>query len=162
MDSLDRQIITELQKNGRLSYAELATTLHISESTARNRVNRLLKQDLITISAIPNLKLMGYTFIGIMGLQVKLTKRKVIAEQLAQRPEVLYVMSVTGEHDLMAIVAARSATEFADFNDNFVASLAGVSRTQTYVWLNVYKGKEYVLDTKQLVGNLDVKVDRSQ
>ena len=156
MDSLDKQIIAELQNNGRLSYVELASTLHISESTARNRVNRLLNQNVITISAIPNLQLMGYTFIGIMGLQVQLTKRKEIAEQLAQRPEVCYVMSVTGEHDLMAIVAARSATEFADFNDNFIASLSGVSRTQTYVWLNVYKGKEYALDTKQLVGNLDI------
>jgi hypothetical protein len=71
-------------------------------------------------------------------------------------------MGVTGEHDLMAIIAAKSATEFADFSDGFVASLSGVSRTQTYVWLNVYKGKEYVLDTKQLVGNLNVALNSSR
>lgn len=156
MDDLDKQIIVELQKDGRLSYAELANTLHISESTARNRVRNILKQKLITINAIPNLKVMGYNFIGIMGLQVKLTERKEIAAQLARCPEVCHVMSVTGEHDLMAIVAAKSATDFADFNDNFVASLPGVFRTITYVWLNVYKGNEYNLDTKQLIDELGI------
>ena len=156
MDDLDRQIIVELQKDGRLGYADLANTLHISESTARNRVKNILKQKLITVNAIPNLKTMGYNFIGIMGLQVNLTKRKEIAEKLAGRCEVCHVMSVTGEHDLMAIIAAKSATDFADFSDKFVASLPGVFRTVTYVWLNVYKGNEYNLDTKQLINEMGI------
>ena len=50
----DKKIILELQKNGRASYAQLASKLGISVSTVASRIERLIRSRVIEIRAIPN------------------------------------------------------------------------------------------------------------
>ena len=66
VDELDRELIIELQEDGRRSYVELAERLHISEATARSRVKRLLSRGLLKVTAVPNLQLLGYQFVSIV------------------------------------------------------------------------------------------------
>ncbi len=48
MDELDKNILKLLQKDARLSFAEIGRTLNIAETTARFRVNRLVENGVIT------------------------------------------------------------------------------------------------------------------
>jgi len=156
IDELDQALILELQKDGRQSYIDLAKLLHVSETTVRNRVKQLLNQGLITITAIPDLAALGYVFMGIVGLQVRLADLRTIANQLAKHPNVCYLANVTGRFDVIAIVVTRTSGEFAEFMENVVSAIPGVLRTETFVNLNIYKGQVIGLDTGHLVSNLDI------
>jgi DNA-binding Lrp family transcriptional regulator len=46
IDELDRQLILELQKDGRQQYVDLARKLGVVEGTVRKRVKRLLQRNL--------------------------------------------------------------------------------------------------------------------
>ncbi|OGO21357.1 MAG: hypothetical protein A2144_03780 [Chloroflexi bacterium RBG_16_50_9] len=154
IDQVDKEIILELQKSGRRSYLELANFLHVSETTVRNRVKNLIEKGIITINAIPDLKKLGYGFVGIVALQVRLADLRDIADRLTKHPNVCYVANVTGRFDLMAIVVTRSSTEFADFMETVIAAIPNVLRTETFVNLHVYKGQVTGVDTGYLVDTI--------
>ena len=156
IDKLDRELILELQKGGRQSYINLAKSLQVSETTIRNRVKHLLDKDIIKITAMPDLEALGYGFMGIVGLQVALADLRAVAEQLIKHANVCYLANVTGRYDFIAIIVTRTSREFADFMYNVVAAIPGVSRTETFVNLNMYKGQAVALDTSHLVDNLNV------
>jgi len=155
IDELDSEIILELQKNGRMSYMELAKLLHVSETTARNRVKHLIDEGIITINAIPDLEALGYGFMSIVGLQIRLTDLRDVATQLAKHPNVRYLANITGRFDLIAIVVTKTSAEFSDFMENVIAAIPNVLRTETFVSLHVYKGQIIELVSKHLFNNLD-------
>ena len=156
IDEIDRAIILELQKTGRKSYMELAKLLHVSETTARNRVKHLIDNGVITVNAIPDLGTLGYGFVGIVGLQIRLSDLRETARQLVKHPNVCYLSNVTGRFDLIAIVVTKSSAEFADFMEKEISTIPNVLRTETFVNLKVYKGQIFGLDTEHLVNSLDV------
>ena len=156
LDKLDKQLILKLQDNGRLSYMELAKTLGVAEGTIRNRLKKLLGQDIIRVTAVPELGKFGYNFIGIVGMQVRLSDLRTVAEQLSKEPNVCYLANVTGRFELIAIVLAKSPVDFSHFMEDTISNMPSVLRTETFVTLNVYKGYESGLDTSQLISNLDI------
>lgn len=153
-DNLDLKLIQELQKNGRQSYVELASRLKVVEGTVRKRVKRLLDRDIIKIVAVPNARELGYGFISIMGLQVRMANLREVAENLAQNKHVCYLAFVTGRYDLMAIILTRSPEELSQFIEREISAIPSILRTETFVNLDIIKGAAGLLDTIQLVHNL--------
>ena len=151
IDQLDQELIIELQKDGRRSYAELAELLHVSEATARNRVRRLLNSGVVKATVVPDLQLLGYQFVAIVGIQVRLAELRSIVGELSRHANVCYLANVTGRFDAIAIIVTRSSREFADFIENTVSLSPGVDRTETFVSLNVFKGEAIGLDTVGLL-----------
>lgn len=156
LDKLDRELILQLQKNGRCSYMNLAKMLEVSEGTARVRLRKLADRGIIKITAMPDLNKLGYNFMGIVGLQVRLADLREVADQLTKNPNVCYLANVTGRYEFIAIVATRSSEEFADFMENVISAIPSILRTETFVSLHIYKGYATGLDTTQLVTNLDI------
>jgi len=156
-DDLDRKIIVELSKDGRLPFVELAEKLQVTETTIRKRVKQLLASGTIHIRAVPDLESMGYKFIAVVGLQIRLADLKHVAMELIQHPNICYAINVTGRFDFLIIVVTRSSREFADIIENVVSVIPGMIRTETFVNLNIYKGKITGLDTEQLLRVMDIK-----
>jgi len=156
IDKLDQEIMLDLQKNGRRSYMDLAKMLHVTEGTVRNRLKRLLDQGIIRVTAIPDLEKFGYGFMGIMGIQTRLADLRSVAEQLAKNPNICYLANVTGQYEFLAIVLTRSSKEFASFMESVIPAIPSISRTETFVTLNIYKGRGNVLETAQLISGLEV------
>lgn len=156
LDKLDQKIILDLQKNGRLSYMELAKMLDVTEGTIRNRLKKLVGKGIVRVTAIPEIDKLGYGFMGIVGMQVRLADLREVAEQLAKNPNVCYLVNVTGRYEFIAIVVAKSSGEFAYFMENVVSAIPSILRTETFVTLHIYKGHGNGLDTAQLISNLDI------
>ena len=156
LDKLDQEIIVNLQKDGRCSYIDLAKMLEVTEGTIRNRVRRLVGQSIIKITTIPELDKLGFGFMGIVGMQVRLADIRTVGNQLAQNPNVCFLANVTGRYEFIAIILTRSSREFADFMENVVSAISSIARTETFVTLNIYKGRGNGLDTSQLISNLDI------
>ncbi|MDG1989312.1 MAG: AsnC family transcriptional regulator, partial [Acidimicrobiales bacterium] len=49
LDDKDRAIITELQVDGRMSYADLAPRVGLSQAAVRQRVNRLIGRGVMQV-----------------------------------------------------------------------------------------------------------------
>ena len=54
LDNIDKKIISELQKNGRISYKDIAKKLGVSDGTIRFRIKKLIQKKLLKISASIN------------------------------------------------------------------------------------------------------------
>ncbi|MDA4892200.1 Lrp/AsnC family transcriptional regulator [Streptomyces sp. MS2A] len=54
LDELDHRLVAELQHDGRVSYRALADAVHLSPSSVRSRVKRLIDAGVIRIAAIPS------------------------------------------------------------------------------------------------------------
>ena len=111
LDEFDLKLIKALRENGRATYVDLAKGLGVVEGTVRKRVNELLRSGIIRVSAIPDLRTMGYNFISLIGLQIKMSELKKVSHVLAGKPNICYLAFVTGRYDLLAIVASRSTDE---------------------------------------------------
>ena len=156
MDELDWKLTQELQKNGRQSYVDMAKMLGVVEGTVRKRVKDLLGREVIKIVAVPNPRALGYNFLSIMALQVRMADLRKVAEELAQKPNVCYLAFVTGRYDLMAIIMTRSSEELSQFIEREISALPSILRTETFVNLDIIKGAWPELDTTQLISNLDI------
>ncbi|MCL0058199.1 Lrp/AsnC family transcriptional regulator [Dehalococcoidia bacterium] len=155
IDELDRKLIQELQRSGRQSYVDLARMLGVVEGTVRKRVKDLQNRKIIKIVAVPNPRELGYSFISIMGLQVRMADLRKVADDLAQKPNVCYLAFVTGRYNLMAIIMTRSSEELSHFIETEISAIPSILRTETFVNLDIIKGGAPWLDTTQLISNLD-------
>jgi Lrp/AsnC family transcriptional regulator for asnA, asnC and gidA len=156
VDELDLKLMQELQKNGRGAYVALAKMLGVVEGTVRKRVKNLLSKNIIKIVAVPNPRALGYSFLSIMGLQVRMADLRKVADNLAQKPNVCYLAFVTGRYDLMAIIMTRSPEELSQFIEKEISALPSILRTETFVNLDIIKGGWPGLDATQLISNIDV------
>lgn len=154
IDELDQKLIQELHKDGRESYTDLARKLGLVEGTVRKRVKHLIDKNIIEIVALPDLSELGYRLASIMGLQVKMADLRKVADALAKNPNVCYLAFVTGRYDLMAIIVTRSHKELSNFIEKEISAIPSVLRTETFINLDIIKGKSFQIDATQLISNL--------
>jgi len=139
LDKLDRELIKELQKDGRQSYVELAKKLHVAETTVRRRLQRLLEEGFIRVVAVPDPFRLGFRFVCTMRLEAKKDVLRQIGRELAQSPNIYYLSFTTGEYDIIAIFLFRSAQELADFMWREVSTRPDIVRTETAVNMEIVK-----------------------
>ena len=70
LDDVDRAIISELQVDGRMSYAELGPKVGLSQAAARQRVNRLTERGVMQIVAVTDPLSLGLTTQAMVGITV--------------------------------------------------------------------------------------------
>ena len=151
IDETDIKIIGELAKNGRKSYTELAKTMNLVEGTIRKRVNRLLREKAIEISAVPLAGWFGLNCVSIVGIQVRMSELRQVANQLANNPRVCYLAFVTGRYDIIALIVARTPKEIGELIENDLSAIPSILRTETFVNLDVIKGKFCGIDIAKIV-----------
>jgi Lrp/AsnC family transcriptional regulator, regulator for asnA, asnC and gidA len=139
IDDLDKKIIMELDGDARRSYTELAKVLKVSEGTIRNRVKNLQKRNIIKLEPVINPYALGYNFITMMALEVKVSDLPTVAEMLAKMSNVYYLAFVTGRYDVIAIILSKSTQELSDFIKDNISDVPGIVRSETLVNLEVRK-----------------------
>ncbi|RQG88790.1 Lrp/AsnC family transcriptional regulator [Natrarchaeobius halalkaliphilus] len=104
MDDLDRQILDILRRDARTPYTEIADEVETSEGTVRNRVERMMDDDVIerfTISTrTGNVKAMVEISVAVD------VDTKAVSERIASWEEVDFVWMVSGEQDIVLVVDA--------------------------------------------------------
>lgn len=154
IDNLDQKIIEELQIDGRDAYIDLAKKLGVVEGTIRKRIKHLLAKDIIKVVAVPDVRKLGYGFIAIMGLQVKMEDLRKVADKLSKSKHVCYLAFVAGRFDLVAIILSQSPEELSQFIEKEIPAIPSISRTETFINLEIIKGEPGLLDTMQVVQSL--------
>src|SRR5438445_6613998 len=113
LDATERRMVELLQRDGRLSVAELARELGVTEVTARKKLRRLLADGIIRIVATVDPFDVGYETPVIIGLKVQRNRVDEVAERLSRLDQVRYVGASTGRVDLIIEVVTRTNQDLA-------------------------------------------------
>ena len=101
MDDLDRRILTILRRDSRTPYTEIADRVGTSEGTVRNRVERLIDEEVIERFTVAtrtgNVKAMVE-----IGVAVDVDTGE-ISGRMADWAEVDFVWQVSGEEDVVVV-----------------------------------------------------------
>lgn len=138
MDAIDRQIITELERDGRLSVAELAARVQLTAAPCSRRLRELERSGVIVgYRAVVDRARVGLNFEALVSVTMGVEDAKTIAAfeaGVADVPEVRQAERLFGDPDYLLRVVARDIDDYASIRDEKLATLPGVQRiTSTIV-----------------------------
>ena len=143
LDSIDRAILTELQREGRVSNQDLAQRVHLSPSACLRRVKALEDSGVIAqYVALVNPKAVGKHGISftIINLESMNTPQLEAFEQAVRdQPEVLDCFYVAGSNDYLIRFAYREAEDLERFHTGVLMRLPGVARSNSMLVLRTVK-----------------------
>jgi Lrp/AsnC family transcriptional regulator for asnA, asnC and gidA len=140
LDELDKNILAQLQEDGRRPFTEIADRLGgKSEGMVRNRVHRLLDEGIISIQAVVNPKALGYDTQALIGIIVEPPLIEAAAQALLKYEEVTYLAWSSGSVDLLVQVVCQDNEHFVDFMSNKLNQVKGIKSTETHMILRTYR-----------------------
>lgn len=138
LDDVSKAIIEELQKDGRRPYAAIGKSVGLSEAAVRQRVQRLLDNGVMQIVAVTDPLEVGFLRQAMIGITVE-GSLEPVADALADMDEIDYVVITAGGFDLLAEVVCESDEHLLDVLSNRIRTIAGVRRTESFVYLRLRK-----------------------
>lgn len=139
MDLIDQGMIRLLQKDGRMPIVTLAKELGISETTARTRLKRMIKNEIINVVAVSNPVKLGFDITGNLKLSIDLKKKDAILGKLKAIDQLNYVALTTGGMDIDVEFIARSLGEFKTLIFEKIYRIDGVKSSQTSLIVEIVK-----------------------
>ncbi len=139
LDKIDQRMIQLLQKDGRMPIVAIAKALKISETTARTRLNRLIRKEIINVVAVSNPIKLGFEIIGNLKLTIDLKKKDAILSKLTKIDQLNYIALTTGGTDLDVEFIARSLDEFKTLIFNKIPNIDGVISLDTSLIVEIVK-----------------------
>ncbi len=143
LDAIDRGILQELQRDGRLSNVELASRVHLSPSACLRRVKHLEESGVIDrYVALVNPRAVGQpgTSYTIVNLE-RLTAGAIEAFEGAVRDtaEILDCFYVAGTNDYLIRFAYCDSADLERFHSEVLMRLPGVVRSNSMLVLRTVK-----------------------
>lgn len=143
LDSIDRAILRELQRDGRLANQDLAQRVHLSPSACLRRVKRLEDSGVIArYVALVDPRSVGQpgTSYTIVNLE-RLTPQAIEAFELAVRdvPSILDCFYVAGSNDYLIRFTYNDAADLERFHADVLMRLPGVLRSNSMLVLRTVK-----------------------
>jgi DNA-binding Lrp family transcriptional regulator len=131
-DDIDRQILAELTRDGRMSMRTLAERLHISRANAYARVERLRATNVIRgFRADVDPVAAGLGTSAYVTVNLRQTEWRVVREKLRALPGVVHVALVGGEFDAILLVRTTDNAELGRLVLNVIQDMPGVVNTRT-------------------------------
>ncbi|MCK5685173.1 Lrp/AsnC family transcriptional regulator [bacterium] len=139
IDVTDQEIIKQLQIDGRISNTQMAKDLGLSEATVRARLNRLIEEKYIQIVAVSNPLKLGFKTVGILKINVDITKIDHVTEELKKLKPIWFIVQATGGSDIYTEFVAKSIEDLNELIFNQIYKIDGVVRTETSMILKYVK-----------------------
>jgi Lrp/AsnC family transcriptional regulator, regulator for asnA, asnC and gidA len=137
LDTVARNIIEQLQQDGRRSYAAIGKAVGLSEAAVRQRVQRLVDLGAMQIVAVTDPKSLGFRRQTMIGIRCTGDLQRV-ADLLAGMEAIDYVVITAGSFDLLIEVVCADDDQLLEILGQ-VRSLPGVTATETFVYLKLCK-----------------------
>lgn len=151
MDEIDKQILTELQKDADRRMYQLEKLTKIPRSTIHNRIQKLKKDKIITqIKAVVDPEKLNLNVCALIHIVVSFKKGvHDIAQRLTKLRNVEEIYITAGVFDIIAKVRFQNNKDLSDFIFNDKTGLKvweGIERTESMICLETIK-ENGVLET---------------
>ncbi|RZU73387.1 Lrp/AsnC family transcriptional regulator for asnA, asnC and gidA [Micromonospora kangleipakensis] len=137
LDDVAKQIIEQLQEDGRRPYASIGKAVGLSEAAVRQRVQRLLDAGVMQIVAVTDPLQLGFPRQAMIGLRTD-GDLETVADRLAGFEEIDYVVITAGSFDLLVEVVCRNDAHLLEILQKLRA-VEGVLATEAFVYLKLRK-----------------------
>ena len=135
LDARDRQILDQLETDAWLSYADLATRIHLSASATQRRVERLIANGMILgarARLAPDATRRPIRAYVLIEMKDETTPAlRTLARNLAKHPDVVEANYVTGSVDVVLAVQTESMDSYAALTAKLLNDNPAVRRYQT-------------------------------
>ena len=135
IDDTDRRILNVLQRNGRVSNAELAEQVNLSASACHRRVQRLESDGIIrNYVAMLDPRKVGVPSTIFVEITLSTQADDVLEafeKAVARIPDVLECHLMAGSADYILKVVAENTDDFARIHRQYLTRLPGVAQMQS-------------------------------
>lgn len=133
-DKIDIKIVNLLLEDGRMPASEIARRMgDISERAVRYRIDRMVNEGVVRISAVARPQAFGLTTIADIWMEVESDRILEVAKKMAEFDNVSYVACGIGESDVSIQVVAKDTAEIYQFVTEMVRKVPGVRKTTTSI-----------------------------
>ncbi|WP_440515048.1 Lrp/AsnC family transcriptional regulator [Serratia sarumanii] len=143
MDNIDRKIITELQKNGKLTNQELSERINLSPSPCLRRVKILEKQGIINgYTAIIDEKKYGLPVISFVRIRLNSHSADTIQhfeKSIQDEERIIECYIITGGHDYLLRVLVENLNDYENFIRRRLQPISGIASIDTSFAYGVVK-----------------------
>ena len=134
LDDIDRSIIAELTRDGRMSVTQVAENVHISRAHAYTRIARLTGEGVLSrFTAVVDPIKAGLKSSAYVTLKLKQDAWRELRDQLGSIPEVHHIALVGGDFDVILLVRAVDNIDLRRVIFDQLQSMPGVLDTQTFL-----------------------------
>ncbi|MGB5485894.1 MAG: Lrp/AsnC ligand binding domain-containing protein [Lysobacterales bacterium] len=143
LDRIDLKILHLLQRNARMTNADLARFVNLSPTPCLERVRRLEADGyILDYVTLLNPQKLGAGVISFIQVQLDRTNPDVFnrfKEEVALCPEVMECYMVAGGFDYLLKVRTRNMLEYRNFLGDTLARMSDIKQTHTYVVMEEVK-----------------------
>ncbi|WP_326895938.1 Lrp/AsnC family transcriptional regulator [Mesorhizobium sp.] len=143
LDDLDRRILATLQKDNRLSFAELAERVSSSAASCMRRVRRLREDGVIVADiALVDPQAVGRSLTAVVNVELESERLDLIdafKREMRSAPEVTQCYMVTGDADFVVIVMVEDVAAFETFTRERLYANPNIRKFRTMIMLDRVK-----------------------
>ncbi len=129
LDELDYQIILALHADARVAASEIARKTASNERTVRKRIDRLVADGIIRLTAILDPRAFGYVTAADIFLEADPAQETAIVGRLMSMPEVTYVAFGQGSAEISIEARFKDNDQLREFLRHTLAEITGVRVT---------------------------------
>jgi DNA-binding Lrp family transcriptional regulator len=137
LDNIDRSLIGLLIRDGRATYTSLAPIVGLSHTAVRARVQRLLDDEIVTVTARIDPRSLGAGVFG-FGLVGVADPARDVSARFDDTDEVVFAACLTGKWALMLELRCRDNDHLLETLDR-VRSTTGVEELESLTVLDYFK-----------------------
>ena len=138
IDSMDQRIITALRRDGRLPVLEIARDIGVPEATVRKRLQRLLREGLLKVVAVPSIRSLGFTREVTFAITAEPGQALNVAQRLAESDAVQFVAFGIGAFDLILNAVFKTDEDVFQFVTEWL-TIDGIAAYQSMDVMVVFK-----------------------
>ncbi|WP_299400282.1 Lrp/AsnC family transcriptional regulator [Pelagibius sp.] len=136
LDRIDRRILRHLQRDGRLTNAELAAKINVSPATCHRRTQRLFREGILrSVRAEVAPERVDRGALAIVGVVLDRSTPESFAAfetAITKLPFVLDCHLVAGDFDYFLKIRVRDIADFNRLHGERLIALPGVRQTRTF------------------------------
>jgi len=137
LDDISKQIIEQLQMDGRKPYAAIGKAVGLSEAAVRQRGQRLLDSGVMQIVAVTDPLMLGFPRQAMIAVKCDGDLERV-ADELASLEEIDYVVLTAGSVDIIVEVVCEDDQHLLEILGK-IRGIPSVRATETFVYLKLRK-----------------------
>jgi len=143
LDELDKQLLSQLQQNNRITAEELGNRINLSTSAVQRRLKRLRQDKIIEADiSIVSPAAVGLGITCVVDVTLNLGNSKVIdsfKSLMSDCAEVMQCYFVTGTYDFVIIVNTKDMSDYENFSKKYFMDNPDVKQFYTHVVMDKVK-----------------------
>lgn len=137
-DTIDRQLIALLKKNGRLTNTEASQKLGINRIAVQRRISRLCEEGIIHVTVFVNPTKTDAPLGVVIGLEVVHSEIDKAIDTLLKHPRVGRATKTLGRFNLFVYATFIDMNEMSEFFLEVLSRMHSIRKSETFVLLHNY------------------------